>query len=72
MYKSMVLPCFDYGDILCQGTNGKDSKKLKELHNPGSQIYFGHRNLFDEMQCESKVAKLDNRRSQHVYNFMFK
>ena len=71
IYKSMVIPYFDYGDIVYQGTN---QKHLENLQNRGLRICFGYRNdlTIDEMHADSKSCKLQNRRTQHVYNFMFR
>ena len=74
IYKSMVIPYFDYGDVLYQGTNKKHLDKLQKLQNRGLRICFGHRNQLsiDNMHFEAKICKLQDRRNQHVYNFMFK
>ena len=74
IYKSMVTPYFDYGDILYQGTSKKHLDKLQKLQNQGLRICFGYRNVLtiDEMHIESNICKLQTRRTQHVYNFMFK
>ena len=74
IYKSMVIPYFDYCDVLYQGTSSKHLEKLPKLQNRGLRICFGHGNVLtiDEMHVESNLCKLHNRRTQHVYNFMFK
>ena len=38
IYKSMVLPFFDYGDILYQGTKNKHLNKLQKLQNRALMI----------------------------------
>ena len=72
----MVLPYFDYGDIIYQCTSTKhlNNYKLHKLQNRGLQICFGHRNVLstDDMHIESNLTKLQIRRTQHVYKFMFK
>ena len=70
----MVLPYFDYGDILYQGTSYKHLNKLQKLQNRALRICCGHRNMLTtyEMHHEAKLSKFMNRRTQHVYNFMFK
>ena len=70
----MLLPYLDYKDIIYQGTSTKHLNKLQKLQNRGLRICFGHRNVLsiDNMHIESNLTKLQIRRTQHVYNFMFK
>ena len=70
----MVLPYFDYGDVLYQNSSTKSTNKLQSLQNRGVRICFGNGTLLntDEMHIEAHVCKLDRRRLQHVYTFMFK
>ena len=74
IYKSMILPYYDYGDILYQHSNSKLINKLQTLQNRALRICFGNRVLLnnDEMHLQAKICKLDKRRNTHVYNFMFK
>ena len=74
IYKSMVLPYFDYGDMIYQSVNSKHLSKIQKLQNRGLRICFGHRNILsiDDMHTEAKLVKLEIRRTHHVYNFMFK
>ena len=74
IYKSMVLPYFDYGDVLYLKSNTKLLNKLQTLQNRALRICFGNRVLIniDEMHRQAKLCKLEKRRNIHVYNFMFK
>ena len=70
----MVLPYFDYGDIIYQGTSKKHLDKIQKLQNRGLRICYGHGNPMsvDDMHIEANICKLQIRRTQHVYNLMFK
>ena len=74
IYKSMVLPYIDYGDVLYHNTTVNHLNKLQTLQNRGLRICFGKINTFsiDEMHNEANICKLTSRRIQHVYTFMFK
>ena len=68
----MVLPYFDYGDVLYQNSSTKLINKLQSLQNRGLRLCFGNGTLLntDEMHIEAHVCKLEQRRLQHVYTFM--
>ena len=74
VYKSMIIPYFDYGDVLyhCSSTNLLD--KLQKLQNRGLKICFGQGTDLSilEMHVRSNISLLQNRRVQHVYTFMYK
>ena len=74
IFKSLVLPYFDYGDIIYQGASIKTLDKLQSLQNRGLRICFGNRTLLNtaEMHREAKLCMLYTRRTHHVYNFMYK
>ena len=73
LYKTMILPFFDYVDAVFMFSNSVYLKKLDRLHMRGLRISLRlHPNLSEEMvlfQC--KISNLDNRRHVHLRNFMY-
>ena len=74
VYKSMVLPYFDYVDVVIAGTSLNLLSKLQKLQDKCLKICL---NITEK--CESnalhnraKVAKLSDRREMHVNNFVFR
>ena len=61
IYKTMVLPYFDYGDIFYMNANEQLLNKLQVLQNKCTNL---HR--------EANVANLKIRRRWHLRNFMFR
>ena len=74
VYKTMVLPFFDYADVVYHNANSNDLEKLQRLQNRALKLCLGfHKREDTEMVHRSaKVPLLENRRRSHVYNFMFK
>ena len=73
IYKSMILPYFDYGDILYGNANQDGFLNLQRLQNKCLKICkgFGGRFGTDELHHITKVPKLEARRKAHVNNFMY-
>ena len=74
MYKTMILPIVEYGDILYDGSNQKLLGKLQTLQNRGLRlIYYKQYHvpiiLLNEV-CG--VAKLELRRKMHLLLYMYK
>ena len=46
VYKTMVLPYFDYADVIFQIANGTDLDKLQRLQNRGLKLCLGRERLF--------------------------
>ena len=73
MYKTKILPYFDYGDILYMGTNQQTISKLQKLQNralrlclnetPYSSIAYLHKS--------TKTDHLAHRRNSHLLNFAY-
>ena len=74
IYKAMVLPYFDYGDILYHHTSSKLIDKIQKLQNRGLRICFGPGTgmNMDEMHVSASISKLIKRRIAHINTFMFK
>ena len=68
VYKSMIIPYFDYGDVIYHCSSKKLLDKLQKLQNRGLKICFGQgTNLsLHEMHVRSNLVLLHNRRIQHV------
>lgn len=74
IYKSMVLPYFDYGDVLLVSTNITSLNKLQKLQNRGLRICLrcNERQPVHLLHTTTNVPMLINRRKTHLRNFMFK
>ena len=74
IYKSMLLPYFDYADIIFDKANLRDTDKLQTLQNKCLRICTGRDRRFDTDRAH-KIAHtpfLKDRRAAHVCNFTFK
>ena len=73
IYKSKILPYFDYGDIFYINTFVKPRDKLQRLQNRGLKLCLGLNARFDTdlLHIEAKVPKLGSRRACHITNFVF-
>ena len=69
----MILPYFDYGDVLYGNANQDNLAKLQRLQNKCLKICKGFNVRFgtDELHVLTKVPKLEDRRLAHVNNFMY-
>ena len=74
IYKTMILPYFDYGDIIFNNANIPNVKKLDKLHIRGLIICFKIQGIIDDMDLYNlaKVSNLLSRRTVHLRNYMFK
>ena len=73
IYKSKILPYFDYGDIFYINTFVRRFHKLQRLQNRGLKLCLGYHARYDTelLHHEAKVAKLEPRRTCHLLNFVF-
>ena len=73
IYKSMLLPYFDYADVIFDKANLKDINKLQTLQNKCLRLCTGRDRRFDTDRAHklANVPLLKDRRSAHVRNFMF-
>ena len=74
VYKTMILPFFDYDDVVYHNANANELEKLQRLQNRALKLCLGlHRREDTEVvHRAAKVPLLENRRRSHVYNFMYK
>ena len=74
LYKTMILPYLDYGDIFFMNSTLKQIKKLQTLQNRAlrictqNKVYIPTNILHQSVQ----LPKLDVRRETHLANFMYK
>ena len=73
IYKSMILPYFDYGDVIYGSASKEGLDKLQRLQNKGLKICkgFNRRHGTDDLHRITKCPKLGARRVAHLNNFMF-
>ena len=74
IYKTMMLPYFDYADVIICKANQKDIDKMQTLQNKCLRICVGGDRRFDTNRAHklAKVPFLKDRREAHVCNFMYK
>ena len=74
IYKTMLLPYFDYADVIFDQANKKDADKLQILQNKCLRIcmYKDRRYSTDRAHKLANVPFLTDRRRAHICNFMYK
>ena len=74
IYKSKIMPYFDYGDIFLLGTQIKTKDMLQKLQNRVLRLVLNKdsRHNVRELHREAKTPYLDKRRDCHLANFVFK
>ena len=73
IYKTMILPYFDYGDAIFMYSKSPLLKKLDKLHLRGLKISSKlDSSITDEKIFNTcQISNLENRRTVHLRNFMF-
>ena len=74
IYKSMILPYFDYGDIIYMFSSKNDLEKLERLQERCIHICtrtYGRINI-DNTRKANKIPTLEKRRNCNLNNFMYK
>ena len=73
IFKSMILPYFDYGDVIYNSAGQEGLDKLQRLQNRCLKISKGYNVRFStkELHAITKMPMLENRRKSHINNFMF-
>ena len=74
VYKTMLLPYFDYGDIIYMAANIPEIKKIDKLHIRGLRICFKIQGKIEDKELfnRANISNLTNRRKVHLRNYMFK
>ena len=74
VYKSKVVPYFDYGDIFLSNISVKTVDKLQKLQNRALRICLARngRSNVNDLHNTCNVNKLTHRREAHLLNFVYK
>ena len=73
VYKGMLLPLLEYGDIFLVGASVCNRKRLQILQNKGLRCALNKdidTNVCD-LHSEANLLKLQYRREQHILNYMY-
>ena len=73
VYKGMLLPILEYGDIFLVGTSATNRKRLQVLQNKGLRCALGrdHDSNVRDLHNDANLLKLKFRREQHILNYMY-
>ena len=73
MYKEMLLPILEYGDIFLSATTAENRKRLQILQNKGVRCALSRSSDYSssDLHKEANLLKSKFRREQHLMNFMF-
>ena len=73
VYKSMVLPYFDYGDVVFMFSNKNLLNKMDRLHKRGLKISTKTLTHVSDVELFNycNISNLGNRRIVHLRNFLF-
>ena len=73
IYKSMLLPYFDYADIIFCKANARDLDRLQTLQNKCLKICMGKERRFSTERIHklANVPFLSDRRNAHLLNLMY-
>ena len=73
LYKSMILPYFDYADVIFHRANVKETGRLQILQNKCLRICLSKDRRFSKSGSHklADTAFLKDRREPHVNNFMY-
>ena len=73
VYKNMLLPVIEYGDIFTTAATCVNKKRLQVLQNKGLRCALNawYEMGSDELHEEADLMKLKYRREQHLLNYMF-
>ena len=73
VYKNMLLPMIEYGDVFVTGANLENKRKLQVLQNKGLRCALGRDREahVDDLHEEANLWRLKFRRDLHLYNLMF-
>ena len=73
VYKNMLLPMIEYGDVFVSGTTSENKRKLQVLQNKGLHCALDRdkETHIEDLHEEAKLWRLCDRRELHVYNLMF-
>ena len=70
----MILPYFDYSDVIYSNSKIPEITKIDKQHFRGLRICLKTQGKIDknEILNQAKISNLENRRKEHLRNFMFR
>ena len=73
VYKSMILPFYDYCDVIYSFTTMPELNKLDRQHIRGMRICLdnGYNIDEDDLYINCKISALENRRKVHTRNYLY-
>ena len=73
VYKNMILPIIEYGDLFTVGATACNRKRLQILQNKGLRCALGRdiNTSVLELHREAKLLKLKYRRDLHMLSNMY-
>ena len=73
IYKTMLLPYFDYADIIFHKAKSADLGKIQRLQNRCLRLCLGYNRFHstDKAHKTAQVPFLEDRRKAHLLNFMY-
>ena len=74
LYKSMILPIMEYGDVIYGGAKGKQIQQLQKIQNRILRICI-YTNVYiekEQLYILCKTSKIEVRREVHLNLFMYK
>ena len=73
VYKNMILPMIEYGDMFLTGATACNRKRLQILQNRGLRCALGKDKYFsvNDLHRDAKLLKLKYRRDLHMLSYMF-
>ena len=74
IYKTMILPYYDYGDIIYMETNCTEIRKLDKNHIRGLRIGYKIQGKIEDKDLYkmANISNLGNRRKVHLRSFMYR
>ena len=73
IYKNMILPVLEYGDIFMVGTSVENRKRLQILQNKGLRCALNKDRTTsrEELHTEADLLRLKQRRDIHMLSYMY-
>ena len=73
VYKNMILPILEYGDIYLQSASSENRKKMQKLQNKALKCALDKEKRYNtnKLHKEAKLQKLKHRRKLHLLQHMY-
>ncbi len=74
LYQSLVIPHFDYGDIVYDAMSSTSANQLQVIQNNCLRICLGRDKMSstDDLHSDAKLPRLSSRRKQHSCQMVYK